>query len=181
MGGLVSSQLGLIPSVKQIGDDLGESRTEAKLVLGHLSTPWPPHHYFPVGCILWEGCIVATWVDKLLPWPGLKALLCKTEGLETEALQGPIPCWRVGQGQVETGSILQKAPPSIASMPSWLQPSSSFYLLDLNQNYPDSSRARDTVADKFYTHSPPPILSFPSLFFTPRISSFIIPILKAAK
>lgn len=55
LGGLVSSQLGLIPSVKQISNALGEPRMETKLVPGHLRTPWPPHPLPPKGVHFMRG------------------------------------------------------------------------------------------------------------------------------
>lgn len=51
-GVLVSYQLGLIFTVKQINDDVGEPRTEAKLVLGHLGTTQPLYSLPPSVYIL---------------------------------------------------------------------------------------------------------------------------------
>ena len=58
LGGLVSPQLGLIPSVKQISNALGEPRMETKLVPGHPRTPWPPHPLPPKGVHFMRGTCI---------------------------------------------------------------------------------------------------------------------------
>lgn len=111
---------------------------------------------------------------------GLVALLFKIEGLDPEDFQGPFPHCTIGQRKGEICSLLQRALPSIPSMPLLVSTLPPSCFLDLSQVCPDSCRTRDTVAGNFYIHSPSPFLPFPSFFFTPRISSFIIPTFKAA-
>lgn len=176
--GFLSTTSKLYCQAQKINDYLGEPRTEAKSVLEYLRTTWSLYPLLPSVCILWERYVVATWVGASVPRPGLNTLLCKTKGLETEDLQGPFPCWRVGQGQVETCSILQKALSPTSAM-TLLVSTLPLFPLFRSESCPDSSRTRDMAAGNFYTHSSSPVPSFSSLFFTSRVSSFLIPIFKA--